>query len=86
MRRDLIWLSAVLGLVVAAVTCTPIEVSIPCGLVQSTPEPAYSPTPTSDSFSFYCTGLRHYGAPSKFHTPASTYPPYKAESGLLDHP
>lgn len=83
-RRDLFWLIAVVALVALAVACTPYEVSVPRSLAESTP--TYSPTPTPDTFSFYCTGSRHAKAYTGFQTSSAGYPQYSAESGLLDHP
>lgn len=82
-RRDFIWLFAVVALVAVAVAYTPYEVPVPRQLVESSS--TYSPTPSADTFSFYCTGSRHAKAYTGFQS-SSGFPQYSAESGLLDHP
>lgn len=83
-KRDFIWLFAVVTLVAVAVAYTPYEVPFPRQLVES--NSTYSPTPTPDTFSFYCTGSRHAKAYTGFKDYKPDFPQYSAESGLLDHP
>ena len=84
--RDLLWLFAVVTAVAVAVAYTPYEVAFPRSLAQSTPEATSSPTPTPETFSFYCTGSRHAKAYTGFTTASAGYPQYNAEDGLLEHP
>lgn len=81
---ELFWLIAVLALVAVAVAYTPYEVPVPRQLVESSS--TYSPTPSADTFSFYCTGSRHAKAYTGFKDYKPDFPQYSAESGLLDHP
>ncbi|MBN9415793.1 hypothetical protein ABS71_17700 [bacterium SCN 62-11] len=83
--RELLWLLLILSVVALAVAYTPYEVAVPRRLAVETPT-AYSPTPTPETFSFYCSGSRHAKSYTDVHGPKSEFPPYCAESGLLDRP
>lgn len=83
--RELLWLLGVLAVVAVSVAYIPYEVPIPRRLAHPA-APVYSPTPTPDTFSFYCSGNRHARAYTGVRIGPSDVPQYSAESGLLEHP
>ena len=90
-RRDILWLLAVVTLVAGAVAYTPYEFALPRPAdIPATPvEPGwketYAPRSRPETFSFYCTGSRHAKAYTGFKG-RTDFPQYSAEAGLLEHP